>query len=149
MKNTTTEKILLEFEPERKNLLPALKTISAAFGFISEKDAVVAANYFRLPVSAVYETASFYDELHVKRQSTVVLKVCSGTHCAVQSAFSLIQAIEQYFRIKANDDANQKVKLEIVSCLGQCGEGPILIINDTVFTKVSSSSLHDILRNYL
>jgi len=63
----TTEKILLEFDPESKNLLPALRKISAAFGYVSMADAEKVANYFNVELSRVYETASFYDQTKTKK----------------------------------------------------------------------------------
>jgi len=42
----TTEKILLNYDPEKENLLPVLKEISSFFGFISEKNAQKIADYF-------------------------------------------------------------------------------------------------------
>ena len=46
MARETSGKILLEFDPEKRNLLPALKKISAAFGYVSENNAQKIADYF-------------------------------------------------------------------------------------------------------
>jgi NADH:ubiquinone oxidoreductase subunit E len=145
----TVEKILLEFDPKPKNILPVLKKINAGFGYVSEKDAQKVADYFLLPLSKIYENASFYDLIKTKRQPPLVIQVCSGANCAVKSAYGVISEIENYLHIKAGDDFNPKVKLEVISCLGQCGSGPVVIVNGNVFTKVTPSSVDDILRNYV
>lgn len=145
----TTEKILLEYDPEVRNLLPVLKKISAAFSYVSQQDAAKVADYFSLPLARVYETASFYDLLSTKKEPALVIKVCSGTHCAVNDSFYIISEIENLFHIKANEEANQRVKLEIISCLGRCGEGPIVIVNDKVYERVTPSAVHGILKGYL
>lgn len=147
-KAITTEKIILAYDPKPEYLLPALKDISASFGYVSLSDARKLADYFTLPLSKVYETASFYDQVKVKKQSEIVIQVCSGTNCAVNNSFHLIREIENSFRVKAGDDSNQKMKLEIISCLGQCGEGPIVVINGIIFTNVTTSRLYDILEEY-
>jgi len=147
--NKTIEKILLEFDPENINLLPALKKISAAFGHISEKDMQKVADYFEVPFSKAYETASFYDQIQIKKQPNLVIKVCSGANCAINDSFTVIKEIENYFKIKAGDEFNQKVKLETISCLGQCGEGPIMVINNKVYNNVTQSSVHGILEKWL
>ncbi|MDP1884692.1 MAG: NAD(P)H-dependent oxidoreductase subunit E [Candidatus Moranbacteria bacterium] len=145
----TVEKILLEFDPEQKNLLPALKKINAAFGYVGEEEARKAADYFSVPFSKVYETASFYDLVKTKKQPNLVIQVCSGANCAVKNSFKVIREIESQLRIKAGDDFNPKVKLEIISCLGQCGQGPVMVVNGNVFARVTPSSVDDILRNYI
>lgn len=145
----TIQRILLEFDPDVKNLLPALKKISAAFGYVGEKDAEKIADYFKLPLSKVYETASFYDQIKVKKQANLVIKVCSGGNCAVNNSFAVVREIENYFKIKEGDEFNPKVKLEVISCLGRCGEGPIMIVNDKVYTGVTQSGVHGILEKWL
>lgn len=149
MKPITAEKILLEFDPERKNLLPALEKIDAAFGYVGKGEASKTADYFSVPLSKVYEVASFYDLIRTEKQPDLVIQVCSGANCAVKSSFRVIREIESQLRIKAGDNFNPKVKLEIISCLGQCGQGPVMVVNGNVFTRVTPSSVDDILRNYI
>jgi len=145
----TTEKILLDFYPEKKNLLPVLKKISAAFGYVDKKDAQKIAEYFSIPLSKVYETASFYDLIKTEKQRPLVIQVCSGTNCAISNGFEIIREIENYFKIKTGDDFNPKVKLEMISCLGHCQEGPVMVINGKVFTRVTKSSVYGIIESFL
>jgi len=147
-RNITIEKILLEFDPEPKNLLPALKKISAVFGYVSQNDAHKLADYFSVPMNQVYETATFYDEIRVKKQPGLLIQVCSSTDCAVNKSFEIVREIENFFKIKVGDEFNPKVKLEVISCLGRCGEGPIVVINDKVYLMVTVSSVHGILKEY-
>ena len=149
MKNITVEKILVDFDPELKNLLPALKKISASFGYVGEKEAEKVADYFSTPLSKVYETASFYDLVNTKKQPPLLIQVCSGANCAVKSAYKVIAEIENQLHVKAGDEFNPKVKLEVISCLGQCGRGPIVVVNDNISTKVTPRNVRDILRNYV
>lgn len=144
----TTEKILLNYDCKKENLLPALKEVNTFFGFISEKNAQKIADYFSLPLSQVFETASFYDFLKVKNPPQTIIKICSGTVCATMGMRKIIKEIENKLKIKMGDDFNPKIKLESVSCLGHCGEGPILIINDQVYKKVTVSSAYEILEKY-
>jgi len=145
----TIEKILLEFDPELKNILPVLKKINFKVGYIGEREAQKVADYFSVPLSKVYETASFYDLIKTKKQPPLVVQVCSGANCAVKSAYKVITEIENKLHIKAGDDFNPEVKIEVISCLGQCGSGPIVIVNGKVFNKVTPSSIEEILRGYI
>jgi len=145
----TTEKILLNYDPEKENLLPVLKEISSFFGFISEKNAQKIADYFSLSLSQIFETASFYDFLKVKNSPQIFIKICSGTVCATVGTRKIIKEIENKLKIKIGDDFNPRIKLETASCLGHCGEGPIVIVNGQVYKKVTVSSIHEILEKYV
>ncbi|MFZ2835606.1 MAG: NAD(P)H-dependent oxidoreductase subunit E, partial [Candidatus Moraniibacteriota bacterium] len=145
----TVEKILLHFDPEKKNIVATLKEINKVFSYISKKDMQKVANYFSLPLSEIYETASFYDLIKTEKTANLVIKVCSGTHCVLSDSNSIVREIENYFRIKAGDEFNPKVKLEIISCLGRCGEGPVVVINEKFFERVTKNSIHSILEGYL
>lgn len=146
---TTVEKILLDYDPEKKNLLPALREISAAFGYVSVGEAEKVADYFSLPLAKVYESASFYDRINIKKQPQIVIQVCGSINCATNDSFRIIREIENYYHIKTGDDHNPKTRLEIISCLERCGEGPIMVVNDKVYTRVTVSGLHTILEEWL
>ncbi|HHE45805.1 MAG TPA: hypothetical protein ENL05_00420 [Candidatus Moranbacteria bacterium] len=145
----TVEKILLEFNPEKSNLLLALKKINATFGYISEKSAQKIADYFSLPLSQVFETASFHNALNVKKPPRLVIKICSGANCALNNSFQTIKEVENYFKIKADREDNPEVKLETVSCLGRCGEGPVMMVNGKVYTKVTKDKIYEILKEWV
>lgn len=147
MRPVTIEKILLEFDPEPGNILPALKKISAAFGYVSEVDARKTADYFSVPLARIFELASFYSLIGTKKRSDIVIKICSGTNCTVQGSPGVIAEVENHFGIKAGDQFNPKVSLEVISCLGRCGEGPIMMVNGRIYTKVTVSGARDILEN--
>jgi [NiFe] hydrogenase diaphorase moiety large subunit len=38
-----------------------------------------------------------------------------------------------------------KFSLEYANCLGMCDQGPALLVNDVVYTRVTPSMVHDIL----
>lgn len=147
--NTTVEKILLGFDPEPQNILPVLKRISAAFGFIDETNAQKTADYFNVPMSKIFETATFYDLLKTKKEVPLEIQVCSGANCATKDAYKVIEKIERDLNIKAGDEFNPSVRLKIISCLGQCGNGPVVIINEDVYLRATPRKISEILKSYL
>jgi len=143
------EKILLEFSPEEKNILPALQKINDTFGFVGKKNAQKAAEYFSMPLSKIYETASFYDLIRTEPQPPMVVQVCFSTHCALNGSDKIISEVESILNMKAGDDNHPRFKLERISCIGRCGEGPVMVVNGTVFTQVRPEMVYEILEGYL
>jgi NADH:ubiquinone oxidoreductase subunit E len=145
----TVEKILLDYEPNSENILAVLKSINKIFGFISKKDAQKTATYFGLPASKIYETASFYDLIETKRQPSLYIKLCSSIHCSVNQSELVKKAIENYFKIKAGDEFHPKVKIKIISCVGECGKGPIMFVNDRMYSMVKVGDIYEIFSHYV
>ena len=145
----TIQKILLEFESKAENLLPALKKISAVFGYVSEKDIDIIADYFSISSAKVFETASFYDQINTEKPAQILIQICTSANCSVNNSFQILKEIENLFKIKAGNDSIPKIKLEEISCLGRCAEGPIMVVNGKIYEKVSKSSVHEILKEWL
>ncbi len=145
----TVEKILVGFDPEPNNILPVLKKISATFGFVGEREAQKVADYFQVPLTRIFETASFYDLIATEKRKPLEIQVCSGANCATKTAYRVIAEIEKQLLIKAGDQFNPSVRLTVISCLGQCGQGPVVVVNETVFLRVTPRQIEEILRDYL
>ena len=144
-----TNKILLKFEPDKKNLLAAIKEIVKEKGFFSEKEAEKTASHFRLSVAQVFSAASFYDEIVTKKPSEVVVKFCDSPNCQTRNIEKIIHEIETLYRQRVGDDNNKKLKIERMSCLGRCLDGPIMMVNGIIYEKVDSARAIDILSNHL
>lgn len=144
----TIEKFLLGFEPEKKNVLPAIQAINAAFFEVDIKAAQKVADYFGVSLAKIYEVASFYDNIKIGKHAELRIQVCSGGNCSSKIAFLVIREIENIFHIKEGDVFNPRISLEVISCLGRCGEGPIMVVNDKLYTRVTPSGVHEILKEY-
>jgi len=145
----TVEKILLEFDPEPRNILPAIQKISTSFGYVNEKEAKKLADYFRVNLAKVYETASFYDLLKIEKEPPLLVEICSGGNCASGNSFNILRATERFLGIKAGDNFNPKKKIKVISCLGRCSEGPIMIVNGKIFERMTIQKVPEILEKYL
>lgn len=146
-----TQKILLRFEPKKENILQALKEIQKEEGLISHEAIDEVASFFSVAPAQIYSVVSFYDQFKLEKDGNLVveIKICDGANCVVKGAEAVIEEIESFFNQKAGDNFNGKLKIERASCLGFCLQGPIMIINEIVFEKVSPSKVDDILKDYL
>ena len=148
IKKIKIEKILLGHHPHQRNLLEVLKKVSDFFGYVSREDAEKIAQYFAIPLSKVFETASFYDLIKTQKQPSLVIKICQSANCSVGQSQLLVREIENHFKIKFGDEFNPNVKLELISCVGECARGPVVFLNGKKFTGVDKGMLYDILSQY-
>lgn len=143
------QKILLGFEPRPENLLPVLKEIQKENGYVGEKEAKKVAVYFSLPLAQVYSAASFYDQMKTKKEKKKIIKVCSGGPCLSENSMVIVRQIELLLKIELENDAHPKYKLELMSCVGLCDRGPVVMVDGQIFEKVRPEMVDDILKNYI
>ncbi len=144
----TIEKILLNFSPRRKNLLPALKQVNEHFGVVSEEAIKQMAHFFGLTKVEVFSVASFYDQIRTEQPAELIIQVCDGANCTLKKSNEVIKQIELFFKQKVGDNFNPKVKIERIGCLAQCPFGPNVVINGIVYEKVFPDKVTELLRSY-
>jgi NADH-quinone oxidoreductase subunit E len=143
------QKILLQFEPRPENLIGALKEIQKENGYVGQRECEKVAVYFSLPLAQVYSAASFFDQLKTKKETKKIIKVCSGGACLSEKSMEIVRQIEMLLKVELENDAHPKYKLELMSCMGLCDRGPVVMVDDQVFEKVRPEMVDDIIRNYL
>jgi|WetSurMetagenome_2_1015567.scaffolds.fasta_scaffold1489498_1 NADH-quinone oxidoreductase subunit E len=143
------QKILLKFEPKPENILAALKEIQKDNGFIGERECQKVSGYFSVPLAQVYSVASFFDQLKTRKETKTSIKVCSGGACLGAQSMEVVRQIEMILKVELENDGHPKVKLEMMSCVGLCDRGPVMMIGENVFEKVRPEMVDDILANYL
>ena len=144
------QRILLKYAPQPENLLRAIKDINQQEGFFSLKAAKQVARHFNLPLAQVFSVASFYDEIKTKKTSSILVQICGGGNCVSKQGGAIIRELEAFFRQKEGEDGGSiKLKIERVSCVGRCLDGPIMIVNGTIFEKVDPGKALEIIMAYL
>ncbi|MFH1183013.1 MAG: NAD(P)H-dependent oxidoreductase subunit E [Candidatus Moraniibacteriota bacterium] len=144
----TIQKILLSFDPEKRNVLPALKKINKVFGYISQENVYKIAQYFSKSPAEVFSTVSFYDDLRYTPPPSVQIKLCMSVPCELDGASQVMQEIENFLGAKADRDKTPKLEINSTSCHGRCQRGPVMVVNENVYEQVKPEMVDDILGPY-
>jgi NADH:ubiquinone oxidoreductase subunit E len=129
------------------SLLDAIMAAQHRDGYLSEEAMVSIGQVFNLLPSMVYETASFYSMVRFEPPKKIDIKICKSAPCHVAGASDLIKSIENLLEIKLDQTCGDQVHaFGTVECLGQCGQGPALLINDDLYTGVTEEDLIKILK---
>ena len=77
------------------------------------------------------------------------VRVCLGTACYVRGGKALSETLEKQFGIKEGETtADRMFTLESVRCLGACGLGPVIVVDEDVHGRVKPGKVKDILSQY-
>jgi NADH-quinone oxidoreductase E subunit len=134
----------------RENLLPILQEISKEAGFLSEEAMSAVAKALNISRADVYGVATFYSFLDTKPRGLNVIRICKTISCYMHSKDAVVRAIEEKLRIKIGETTpDNKFTLVHTNCIGQCHEGPAMLINDDVYTKLTPEKAISAIEKYI
>ncbi|MRR18456.1 MAG: NAD(P)H-dependent oxidoreductase subunit E [Deltaproteobacteria bacterium] len=163
MKAEDTE-LLKEFTPEQVEklssiiekhkgqpggLIPVLEEAQVCLEYLPLSVQKKIAAGLNLPLSRVYGVVTFYSFFTMTPRGKHTVRVCLGTACYVRGGKALAEAIEKQFGITEGETtADRMFTLESVRCLGACGLGPVVVVDEDVHGRVKPARIKDVLSQY-
>ena len=133
---------------EYASFLERMHTVQDTYGYIPENEIDKIAKEFNIPRAKVYGTIRFYSMFYTEPTGKYIIRVCDSLACHINQSKEIVQIIKDYLGVEhGQTTADKKFTLEIVECLGYCGEGPVMMVNEHVYTRVSGNMVLDILKN--
>jgi NADH-quinone oxidoreductase subunit E len=83
-----------------------------------------------VPISRVYEVATFYKAFSLKPKGRHHISLCMGTACHVRGADLILNSITDKLGIKDGETTDDlEYSFETVGCLGACALGPMVVVD--------------------
>jgi NADH-quinone oxidoreductase subunit E len=140
------EKILKNFQPERKELIHILHRVQSEYGFISPDAITEIARFLSISESEIYGVLTFYRAFTLTPKGEHTVTICMGTACHVRGAPRIVEEFSRRLGIAAGETREDgKFTLETVNCVGACALGPIVITDGEYHGEVKSKDLQGIL----
>ena len=143
--------IIARFPHVRRNsLIPLLQAVQDELGYISEEAIVRIGSHLSLPSSKVYGLATFYNQFTFSPGGKYHITVCNGSACHLDGAGGLVEEIQKILDIGDGETTRDRLfSLEVQSCLGACGQSPVMAVNGTYFSGITVKRLREIINQYL
>ena len=130
----------------RQGLLPILQTIKAKHHHLSDFALQEVARILSIHPVEVYGVVSFYAFLSTTRQGNFVIRLCRTVSCDLAGKSAVARQLENELGIRFGETTpDGRFSLFFANCLGMCDQGPALLVNDYVFTRVTTDRVYDIL----
>ena len=143
------KKILSNFNGTKNELIPILQKTQEKFGYISKKRLAQIATFLNITESAVYSVVTFYSQFYLTRQGKYKIRVCQGTACHVLGGPKVLDAVERELGIKAGETTeDHKFGIETVACFGSCALAPVMVVDKTVYGRMTPAKARKILEQY-
>jgi NADH-quinone oxidoreductase subunit E len=97
----------------------------------------------------LYGLASFYQMLSTRKNGRHVVQFCESAPCHVQGGRELWKSLQETLQLRSGQtDLQGRFTLKTVSCLGICGVGPVILVDDDSYGNVTPEELPAILARY-
>ncbi len=94
----------------------------------------------------VHSVVSFYSFLNEGPQGPFVIRLCRTVTCDMAGKEQVARQLENDLGIRFGETtADGKFSLRWANCLGMCDQGPALLVNDQIHTRITAEKVHGIL----
>ena len=130
-------------------LIPVLEEAQVALEYLPVSVQKKVAKGLNLPFSRVYGVVTFYSFFTMKPRGRHTVRVCLGTACYVRGGKAIAEALQREFNVSEGETTpDRRFTYETVRCLGACGLGPVVVIDEDVHGRMKPSKLKDVLSQY-
>jgi len=134
----------------RNNLLPLFQQIVEKENYLSEESLLMVAEAMKLSPADVYGTASFYSYLGTVPRGKYIIRMCRNISCMMKSQAEVLAAVSNHLKIKAGETTtDKKFTLLQANCLGWCHQAPAMMINNEVFTELTTQKAIQIVNEFM
>lgn len=137
-----------EYGKERTALIPVLQEIQTECSFISEYAMQEVADQLGIHPVEVYGVVTFYSFLESESQGRFIVRLCQTISCDMAGKARVARQLVNDLGVEFGETtADGMFTLQWANCLGMCDQGPAMLINDKVYTKVTPEKVHDIIED--
>ncbi len=142
------EKLVDSHGRQRSSLLFILQEVQRRHYYISEYSMQVIADLLDIHPVEVHSVVSFYSFLDETQQGQFVIRLCRTITCEMAGKDEVARQLENDLGIKFGETTpDGKFSLKWANCLGMCDQGPAMLVNEKVYTRVTPEMIHGILED--
>ncbi|HJT19253.1 MAG TPA: NADH-quinone oxidoreductase subunit NuoE [Nitrospira sp.] len=140
------DELLSRYPVKRSALIPLLYLAQREEGYITEAAMIEIAGILKLTPPQVYETATFYTMLNLKKVGKFHIQVCKSLMCALVGSDTVVAWLKSKLGIAPGGTTQDGLfTLSTVECLAACGTGPMMQINDDYYERLTEQKVDQIL----
>ncbi|MGQ9508694.1 MAG: NADH-quinone oxidoreductase subunit NuoE family protein [Thermodesulfobacteriota bacterium] len=134
---------------QRASLIGILQDIQSEMNYLPKKALEQVSKCLDIPLTEIYEVATFYKAFHLEPKGKHTIQICLGTACHVRGSRRILDYIETFLEVKAGGITKDfSFSLETVNCLGACALGPLMVVDRTYYGKMETGRIEPILKKY-
>jgi len=130
----------------REAAVDVMKELQRHYGWLTDEAVGEAAELLGLSALQVEELATFYEMIYRRPVGRRVIHVCDSISCWAVGGETMLAHIARRLGVVSGETSGDGIfTLLPCCCLGNCGEGPTMMIGDTLYGRLTSDRIDDIL----
>jgi [NiFe] hydrogenase diaphorase moiety large subunit len=130
---------------DRTSLIPILQEIKRTHHEVDDRAMQIVADLLGIHPVEVFSVASFYAFLHGAPEGRFVVRLCGTLSCDFAGKSAVADALRAELGVDFSETTGDRLfTLEWASCVGMCDQGPALLVNDKVYTRVTPEKVREI-----
>lgn len=143
------KEIIAANKQDKSRLMHVMQEAQEIYGYLPMEVQEIIADGMEVPLEKVFGVATFYAQFSLSPKGTYNISVCLGTACYVKGAQKLLDELQNELKIGVDEcTADGKFSVEACRCIGACGLGPVLTVNDEVYGKLTEKDIPEIIAKY-
>jgi NADH:ubiquinone oxidoreductase subunit E len=119
-------------------LIAVLHRVQERLGYLGTEQLDAVAQLLGVPAAKVSGVATFYHYFQLQPHGRYMINVCLGTACYVNGADKVATKLREELGIDfGQTTADGLFSLHSAACLGTCGLGPVVMVNEEVHPKMT------------
>ena len=139
------KKLVKKYGRSQSSILPILKAIQKKYGYVSQFAQNEVIRLLNVSYIDVNNVISFHKILE-KPRVKYTIRLCKAVNCRSKAKDEIIKVIEKKYKVKIGEvSKDNKIHFKFTGCLGLCHLGPVISINDRVYTQVTPKKVEKLL----
>jgi len=130
----------------REAAVDVMKELQRHYGWLTDEAVAEAAEILGLSTLQVEELATFYELIYRRPVGRRVILVCDSISCWSVGCDAIMEHLRARLGVEPGDTTSDGMfTLVPCACLGNCGEGPTMMIGDTLYGRLTPERVDEIL----
>ena len=139
-------KILTPDVKDRCHIIYILQQVQEKLGYVPKEAMRAIARFLEIPGSTVYGIVTFYNQFRLNPLGNHPVKVCMGTACHLAGGKLVLEAMARELDIEVGGTtSDREFSLDRVACVGCCALAPVVMIDQTIYSRVTPPKVEEIL----
>ena len=133
----------------RASLIPVLRTVKEKYRGIDSEAMQIVADVLGCHPVEVNAVATFYAFLNPEAQGRFIFRLCRTYSCELAGKEEIARQLARDLGVDFGEtSADGAFSLEWANCMGMCDQGPAMLVNEDIYTKLTPNRVHTIVQDY-
>ncbi len=133
-----------EFDGKREKMIMMMQAIQRRYRYLPEAALYYLSQVLGVPITKIYEVATFYASFSLVPKGKHLLHVCTGTACHLRGSGGMVRHVAAKLGVEPGGTTpDMKFTLETVNCLGACAVAPVVVFDDKYYPQANVGQLNE------